>query len=125
MKLKFTSEQSSACIPSAPSASSDLAPLCFGWASTVSPRSSQLKKEKGPLGLHLIIKPAGGENGKGGVRFKDVYHPVVIARHQLYNTLRLVADSDQSVLCLIFALLFFTCLSQRKMLPQSDPLITN
>ena len=100
IKLKFTSEQSSACIPSAPFASSDLAPLCFGLASTVSPGSIQLKKEKGLPRLHLIIKPAGGENGKGGVRFKDVHHPVVITRHQLYNPLRLVADSDQSVLSL-------------------------
>ena len=46
-KLKFTSEQSSAYIPSAPSASSDLAPLYSGWASTVSPERSQLKKRKG------------------------------------------------------------------------------
>ena len=48
MILKFTFELFSACILSAPSASNGLDPLCFGLASTVSPKKQQFAQ------LHVV-----------------------------------------------------------------------
>ena len=31
--------------------------------------------------LDLVVEPAGGEDGQGGVRLEDVDHTVVVARH--------------------------------------------
>merc|ERR1719273_1701259 len=39
--------------------------------------------------LDLVVQPAGGEDGQGGVRLEDVDHAVVVARHQFHDPLRL------------------------------------
>ena len=72
--------------------------------------------------LDLVVEPAGGEDGQGGVRLEHVDHTVVVARHQFHDPLRLKKSKSGH---LGFACRLFTCLSQRKMLPQSEPLITN
>ena len=72
--------------------------------------------------LDLVVEPAGGEDGQGGVRLEDVHHAVVVARHQFHDSLRLKKSKSEH-LGSVGGL--FTCLSHRKMLPQSEPLITN
>ena len=72
--------------------------------------------------LDLVVEPAGGEDWQGGVRLEHVHHAVVVARHQFHDPLRLKKSKSEH---LGFACRLFTCLSQRKMLPQSEPLITN